>query len=58
MWPKNYARIRPSSFIVVVFNPLPPEEKMAIIADVASIGTAVFVVLFSLWTLKELFSGK
>ena len=31
---------------------------MAIIADVASIGTAVFVVLFSLWTLKALFFGK
>jgi hypothetical protein len=31
---------------------------MAIIADVAAIGTAVFTVLFALWLLKQLFSGN
>jgi hypothetical protein len=31
---------------------------MAIIADIASIGTAVVAVLFSLWMLKQLFTGK
>jgi len=31
---------------------------MAIIADIASIGTAVAIVLFSLWMLKQLFTGK
>jgi hypothetical protein len=30
---------------------------MAIIADVVSISAAVFAVLFSLWTLKQLFTG-
>jgi len=30
---------------------------MAIIADVVSIGTAVFAVLFCLWVLKQLFTG-
>ena len=34
------------------------EKKMAIIADIASIGTAVAAVLFSLWMLKQLFTGK
>jgi hypothetical protein len=33
-------------------------RKMAIIADIASIGTAVVAVLFSLWMLKQLFTGK
>ena len=31
---------------------------MAIIADIASIGTAVAAILFSLWMLKQLFTGK
>lgn len=31
---------------------------MAIIADVASIGTALLAVLFSLWMLKQLFTSK
>ncbi len=31
---------------------------MAIIADIASIGTAISAVLFSLWMLKQLFAGK
>ena len=31
---------------------------MAIIADIASIGTAVATVLFFLWMLKQLFAGK
>ena len=29
---------------------------MAIIADIASIGTAVATVLFTLWVLKQLFA--
>jgi len=31
---------------------------VAIIADVASIGMALFTVLFSLWMLKQTFTGK
>ncbi len=31
---------------------------MAIIADIASIGTAVATILFLLWMLKQLFTGK
>lgn len=31
---------------------------MAIIADIASIGTAVAAVLFFLWVLKQLFTGR
>ena len=31
---------------------------MAIIADIASIGTAVATVVFSIWVLKQLFIGK
>ena len=34
------------------------EEKVAIIADVASIGMALFTVLFFLWMLKQTFTGK
>jgi len=34
------------------------EKKMAIIATVCAVGTAIFAVLFSLWMLKELFTGK
>ncbi len=34
------------------------EEKMAIIVDVASIGTALGAVLFALWMLKQLFTEK
>ena len=34
------------------------EEKMAIIADIASIGTAAAAVVFSLWMLKQLFTSK
>ena len=41
----------------VQFNSL-GRRKMAIIADIASIGTAVAIVLFSLWMLKQLFTGK
>lgn len=31
---------------------------MAIIATVCAIGTAVLTLLFSLWTLKQLFTGN
>ena len=31
---------------------------MAIIATVCAVGTAVFAILFFLWMLKELLSGK
>ncbi len=31
---------------------------MALIATIAAIGTFVAAVLFSLWMLKELFTGK
>lgn len=31
---------------------------MAIIADVAAIGTAIAAVLFSLWMLKQLFNSN
>jgi len=33
-------------------------EKMAIIATICAVGTAIFAVLFSLWMLKELFTGN
>jgi len=31
---------------------------MAIIATICAVGTAVFAILFSLWMMKELISGK
>jgi len=31
---------------------------MAIIATVCAVGTAVFVILFSLWMLKQLFTSN
>lgn len=31
---------------------------MAIIADIASIGTAIFAVGFTLWMLKQLFTSN
>lgn len=31
---------------------------MAIIADISSIGTAVALVVFSLWVVKQLLTGK
>jgi len=43
---------------VVLFKLILGEEKMAIIADVASIGTALAAVIFSLWVIKQLFTGK
>ena len=30
---------------------------MAIISDIAAIGTALAIVVFSLWLLKQLFTG-
>jgi len=31
---------------------------MAIIADIAAIGTALATVVFALWLLKQLFTGR
>lgn len=31
---------------------------MAIVATICTVGTAVFTVLFTLWLIKELVSGK
>jgi len=33
-------------------------EKMAIIATICAVGTAIFAILFFLWMLKELISSK
>lgn len=45
------------SFVVVFNLNLSGGEKMAIIADISAIGTAIFAVGFSLWMLKELFKS-
>jgi len=60
----NCATIHSTKFcccvqFVVVFNLVSREEKkMAIISDVAALGSVVFAAIFSLWLLKQLFTSN
>jgi len=44
--------------LVSVFNQVKWGVKMAIIATISAVGTVIAAVLFSLWMIKNLFTGK
>jgi len=55
---KNYARIRAACLVLNVFIWLLGGMKMAIIATICAVGTAIAAVLFSLWMVKNLLTGN
>jgi len=44
--------------LVLVFNLVTREKKMAMIATICAVGTAIGAVLFSVWMLKQLFASN
>lgn len=57
---KKYARIKKVEVVrlVLVFNLVKWGVKMATIATICAVGTAIAAVMFSLWMLKNLFIGN